>query len=98
MQKGSIPFPAILKEKNMNIGDIVKYKNEYEEIVRGIITDISSDMDSYDKMKLMNGMPYYYSKKLSNFVPVKKKNINSIYLTVKNGVGKNEYIFMKNVI
>ncbi len=82
----------------MNIGDIVKYKNEYEEIVRGIITDISSDMDSYDKMKLMNGMPYYYSKKLSNFVPVKKKNINSIYLTVENSVGKNEYIFMKNVI
>ena len=82
----------------MNIGDIVNYKNEYEEIVRGIITDISSDMDSYDKMKLMNGMPYYYSKKLSNFVPVKKKNINSIYLTVENSVGKNEYIFMKNVI
>jgi len=98
VQKGSIPFPSILKEKNMNIGDIVKYKNEYEEIVRGTITEISSDMDSYDKMKLKNGIPHYYSKKLSDFVPVKKKNINSIYLTVENSVGKNEYIFMKNVI
>ena len=82
----------------MNIGDIVKYKNEYEEIVRGTITEMSSDMDSYDKMKLKNGIPHYYSKKLSDFVPVKKKNINSIYLTVENSVGKNEYIFMKNVI
>ena len=82
----------------MNIGDIVNYKNEYEEIVNGTITEISSDMDSYDKMKLKNGIPHYYSKKLSAFVPVKKKNINSIYLTVENGVGKNEYIFMKNVI
>ena len=82
----------------MNIGDIVKYKNEYEEIVNGTITDISSDMDSYDKMKLMNGVPHYYPKKLSDFVTVKKKNINSIYLTVENSAGKNEYIFMKNVI
>ena len=82
----------------MNIGYIVNYKNEYEEIVNGTITEISSDMDSYDKMKLKNGIPHYYSKKLSDFVPVKKKNINSIYLTVENGVGKNEYIFMKNVI
>jgi len=98
VQKGLIPFPSILKEKNMNIGDIVKYKNEYEEIVRGTITEISSDMDSYEKMELTNGVPHYYSKKLSNFVPVKKKNINSIYLTVENSAGKNEYIFMKNVI
>jgi len=43
-------------------------------------------------------VPHYYSKKLSNFVPVKKKNINSIYITVENSAGKNEYIFMKNVI
>lgn len=82
----------------MNIGDIVKYKNEYEEIVRGTITEISSDMNSYEKMELTNGVAHYYSKKLSNFVPVKKKNINSIYITVENSAGKNEYIFMKNVI
>ena len=82
----------------MNIGDIVKYKNEYEEIVNGTITEISSAMDSYELMELTNGVPHYYSKKLLNFVPVKKKNIDSIYLTVENSVGKNEYIFMKNVI
>tara|TARA_B100001971_G_C17815829_1_gene346416 strand:+ start:290 stop:544 length:255 start_codon:yes stop_codon:yes gene_type:complete len=82
----------------MYIGDKVKYKNEYGEIVRATIMEISSDMDSYDKMKLNNGVPHYYSKKLSNFVPVKKKNIGSVYLTVENNIGKTEYIFMKNVI
>jgi len=82
----------------MNIGDIVKYKNEYEEIVCGTITEVSSAMDSYELMELTNGVPHYYSKKLANFVPVKKKNIDSIYITVENSAGKNEYIFMKNVI
>jgi|TARA_B100001964_G_scaffold87788_1_gene98835 hypothetical protein len=82
----------------MYIGDKVKYKNEYGEIVCATIMEISSDMDSYDKMKLNNGVPHYYSKKLSNFVPVKKKNIGSVYLTVENNIGKTEYIFMKNVI
>ena len=66
----------------MNIGDIVNYKNEYEEIVNGTITEISSDMDSYDHMKLEDGVPLYYSKKLSRFVPVKAKNMNTVFLTI----------------
>ena len=82
----------------MNIGDLVKFYDIYNDVVAGVVENVSSDMNSYDNMKLEDGIPYYYSKKLSDFVPVKKKNINSIYLTVENSVGKNEYIFMKNVI
>jgi len=67
----------------MNIGDIVEYYNVYSEKLCGVITEVSSDMDSYDKMRLEDGIPMYYSKKLSRFVPVKEKNINSVFLTVE---------------
>ena len=67
----------------MNIGDTVEYYNIYSEKVCGVITEVSSDMDSYDKMRLEDGIPMYYSKKLSCFVPVKKKNIDSVFLTVE---------------
>ena len=67
----------------MNIGDTVKYYNVYSEKLSGVITEVSSDMDSYDKMSLEDGIPMYYSKKLSCFVPVKKKNIDSVFLTVE---------------
>ena len=67
----------------MNIGDTVEYYNIYSEKMCGVITEVSSDMDSYDKMRLEDGIPMYYSKKLSCFVPVKKKNIDSVFLTVE---------------
>ena len=67
----------------MNIGDTVEYYNIYSEKLSGVITEVFSDMDSYDKMKLEDGIPMYYSKKLSCFVPVKKKNIDSVFLTVE---------------
>ena len=67
----------------MNIGDTVGYYNAYKEKVCGVITEVYSDMDSYENMRLENGVPLYYSKKLSCFVPVKKKNIDSVFLTVE---------------
>jgi len=67
----------------MNIGDIVEYYNVYSEKLCGVITEVSSDMDSYEEMRLEDGIPMYYSKKLSRFVPVKEKNINSVFLTVE---------------
>ena len=66
----------------MNIGDIVEYNNIYNEKKFGKIVDIASDMDSYDHMKLEDGVPLYYSKKLSRFVPVKEKNMNTIFFTI----------------
>ena len=57
----------------MNIGDTIEYYNVYDEKKSGVITEVFSDMDSYEDMRLEDGIPMYYSKKLSHFVPVKEK-------------------------
>jgi hypothetical protein len=82
----------------MNIGDTVKYYNEYKEKVFGVITEIASDMDSYEEMKLENGIPLYYSKKLYKFVPVKKKNINSVFLTVETVGHPKEFVALNELL
>ena len=82
----------------MNIGDIVKYYNEYSEKVCGVITEVSSDMDSYEDMRLENGIPMYYSKKLSRFVPVKEKNISSVFLTVEAGGRLKEFVTLNELL
>ena len=48
-----------------NIGDVIEYVNEYGERKRGSISEVSSDMDSYEEMELKDGIPYYASKKLT---------------------------------
>ena len=82
----------------MNIGDTVKYYNEYKEKVFGVITEIASDMDSYEEMKLENGIPMYYSKKLYKFVPVKEKNINSVFLTVETFGHPKEFVALNELL
>jgi hypothetical protein len=82
----------------MNIGDTVKYYNEYKEKVFGVITEIASDMDSYEEMRLENGIPMYYSKKLYKFVPVKKKNINSVFLTVETVGHPKEFVALNELL
>ena len=82
----------------MNIGDTVKYYNEYKEKVFGVITEIASDMDSYEEMKLEDGIPLYYSKKLYKFVPVKKKNINSVFLTVETVGHPKEFVALNELL
>ena len=82
----------------MNIGDIVKYENEYGEKCKGSIVNIHSDMDSYDEIRLENGVPLYYSKKLSKFVPVKPKNMDSVFLEVfKSDRVCNEFVGFTSV-
>ena len=81
----------------MNIGDTVEYYNIYNDRKSGVITEIFSDMDSYDDMKLENGVPLYYSKKLSRFVPVKEKNMKTVFLTVEH-VGNNRYNSVKDFV
>jgi len=81
----------------MNIGEEIKYVNEYGENIVGTIKGVFSDMDSYDEMKLENGLSYYVSKKLTAkanknakknanpsivFAPVKAKNLDSVFLEV----------------
>ena len=81
----------------MNIGDTVEYNDVFNEKKSGKIVEISSDMDSYDHMKLENGIPLYYSKKLSRFVPVKEKNMKTVFLTVEH-VGTNRYNSVKDFV
>ena len=82
----------------MNIGDTVEYYNAYNEKVCGAITEINSDMDSYEEMKLENGIPMYYSKKLSCFVPVKEKNINSVFLTLETVGHPKEFLALNELL
>ena len=81
----------------MNIGDNVEYENEYGEKCKGPIVNIQSDMDSYDEMRLKNGVPLYYSKKLKKFVPVKPKNMDSVFIEVFKGNNVNEFIRFSSV-
>ena len=81
----------------MNIGDTVNYYDIFNEKRHGVITEISSDMDSYEDMRLEDGVPLYYSKKLSRYVPVKEKNMKSIFLTVEHA-GYNRYSSVKDFV
>ena len=81
----------------MNIGDTVEYYNMFKEKTSGVITEVSSDMDSYENMKLEDGVPMYYSKKLSRFVPVKEKNMASVFLTVEHA-GTSRYSSAKDFV
>ena len=81
----------------MNIGDIVEYNDLFREKKSGVITEVFSDMDSYDDMRLEDGVPMYYSKKLSRYVPVKEKNMKTVFLTVENA-GNNRYNSVKDFV
>ena len=80
----------------INIGDKVSYSNIYNEKQVGEIMEVCSDMDSYEEMRLKDGVPLYYSKKLSKFVPVKPKNMKTVYLTLKTTRGKTDYIMFED--
>ena len=82
----------------MNIGDTVNYYNVYDEKVCGIITEVSSDMDSYEEIRLEDGIPMYYSKKLFRFVPVKKMNIDSVFLTVETVGHPKEFVSLNELL
>ena len=76
----------------MNIGDNIVYRNGYGEKCKGSIVNVYSDMESYDEIRLENGVPLYYSKKLKRFVPVKPKNMKSVFVEVFNRNTANDFI------
>ena len=82
----------------MKIGDNIEYYNAYKEKVCGVITEVYSDMDSYENMRLENGVPLYYSKKLSCFVPVKEKNISSVFFTVETAGDPKEFVSLNELL
>ena len=81
----------------MNIGDKISYTNIYDETANGVIVSIESDMDSYEDVKLEDGVAYYYSKKMGRYTPVKEKNAASMYLTIVGSQGETNFIFMNDV-
>ena len=87
----------------MNIGDKVKYMNDFNELSDGVIMDVSSSMPSYDDMKLENGVPYYISKKMSVhkrkpvYVAVKPKNMDTVFLTIETNRGCTEFLSLDEV-
>ena len=82
-----------------NINDLVEYEVEPNVERIGKITEVSSDMDSYENMELKDGVPLYYSKKLKKYVPVKDKNMDTVFLgdTSKNGK-RTDYIYMDEIL
>ena len=66
----------------MNIGDEVVYSGDYGEILTGILTAIGSDKDSYDDIKLKDGVFMYKSKKLKKYVEFKEKSLQSVYIEI----------------
>ena len=82
----------------MNIGDNVEYYNILNEKKSGVITEISSDMDSYEDMRLENGVPMYYSKKLSCYVPVKEKNMDSVFVTIEHNGSVKEFVSLNELL
>lgn len=84
------------RNRTMNIGDKVKYSSEYSEQISGEIVEVLSDMDSYEDMKLENGIAYYWSKKMGKYTPVKEKNIKSVFLEIKTFTG-TDFIGMNEI-
>ena len=82
----------------MNIGNKVMYEDEYGFTKSGILTAIGSDKDSYDDLKLKDGVFLYKSKKLKRYVPVKPKSLDSIYIEVTGFGDKHDYILPDEVI
>ena len=82
----------------MNIGDTVVYDDEYGSEKSGTLTAIGSDKDSYDDLKLKDGVFLYKSKKLKKYVPVKPKSMDSIYIEVTGFGGKHHYLLPKEII
>ena len=77
----------------MNIGDEVVYNGDYGDILCGKITAIGSDKDSYDDIKLEDGVFMYKSKKLKKYVPFKEKSLKSVYIEITKGNASGLAIF-----
>ena len=81
-----------------SIGDEVRYYDEYSEREKsGTITEVNSDLDSYVNLEVKNDVVHYYSKKLKKYVPVKPKNIDTIYFTIPQRA-MDDFVLVKNIL
>ena len=82
-----------------NINDFVEYAVEPNVERVGKITEVSSDMDSYENMELKDGIPLYYYTKLKRYVPVKDKNMDTVFLGVTSRDGKRtDFIYFDEIL
>ena len=81
-----------------NIGDTVKFKTEYAETKLGKIVNVASEMDSYEEMRLKDGIALYWSKKMKKWTPVKEKNRDTVFLEVQLLRGGYNFIYMEEVV
>ncbi len=82
----------------MNIGEVVTYVGEYGESKIAKICAIGSDKDSYDDVKLEDGLFMTYSKKLKKYVPIKGKSLDSVYIEVEGSGGSMDFILPSEII
>ena len=81
-----------------NIGDEVKFDNEFGERKNGRITEVLSDMDSYENMRVENDVVQYWSKKLKKFVPVKPKNMATVFFAVQTSESFTEFVTPQEIL
>ena len=82
----------------MNIGDVVKYEGDYGESKIAKILAIGSDKDSYDDVTLKAGVFFTYSKKLTKYVPIKGKSLDSVYIEVEGNGGSFDFILPSEIL
>lgn len=84
-----------------NIGDEVEYKTYSDNLITsfktGTITEVNSDMDSYVNLIVENNIIQYWSKKLKRYVPVKPKNMNSIYFTIPQRTS-DDFVLVEDIL
>jgi|TARA_R110000822_G_scaffold75568_1_gene181790 hypothetical protein len=76
------------KENNimkLEIGNMVSFINDIGDKFTGELTSVESD--SYDDVKLENGLVTYWSKKTKKYVPVRDKHKDSIFFEIKTSLG-----------
>ena len=81
-----------------SIGDDVRYFDEFSEREKsGTISEVSSDLDSYVNLEVKNDVVHYYSKKLKKYVPVKPKNMDTLYFTIPQRTS-DDFVLVKNIL
>ena len=81
-----------------SIGDEVCYYDEYSKQEKsGTITEVSSDLDSYVNLEVNNDIVHYYSKKLKRYVPVKPKQIDTIFFTIPQRTN-DDFVLVKHIL
>jgi hypothetical protein len=69
----------------LEIGKIVSFMNDIGDTFTGEISAV--DSDSYDDVKLDDGLVTYWSKKKKMYVPVRDKHKDSIFFEIKTPLG-----------